>query len=141
MVARPPRCASTRPRCSQSSSCGRTGQPAPGSHTPASSRVSCRAKGLTASGCRLMDVAARLRRSGSKFQPSGTCQDRNGGKTHRVLPSQSHPHEKIVNPSPSPSPCAGLVFCPSPRTIGFRGTHGEPTIKSKYLNKHSGNKE
>ena len=44
-------------------------------------------------------------------------------------------------PVPVPSPCAGLVFCPSPKPIGFRGTHGEPMIKSKYLNKHSGDKE
>ena len=53
-------------------------------------------------------------------------QDGNGDETHRVLPSQTHPHEKIVNPSPSPSPCAGLVFRPSPKPIGFSKPTGNP---------------
>ena len=61
------------------------------------------------------------------FELLVVASDGNGDETHRVLPSQTHPHEKIANPSPSPSTCAGLNFCPSPKPVGFSKPTGNPS--------------
>lgn len=112
------------------------GKPLPGSAPPAATAWSGAPQPPSPGGCTVhphLDAAVAARLHHLDGPPTATEDDRRYERTevapipHGVHTSRwTHPHEKIANPSPSPSPCAGLVFCPSPKPVGFSRPTGNP---------------